>query len=80
VLAVGGVSRRPFRAASVERALRGRSFGDELLREAVRDVAAGQEFLDDGRASSEYRAHLADVFARRALRKAAERCGVSSPG
>ena len=72
-VAITGVGPKAYRAASVEAALRGKAASDETLRAAVATAAEGQDVNGDIHASSEYRAHLATVYARRALESAVER-------
>ncbi|MBI4603168.1 MAG: xanthine dehydrogenase family protein subunit M [Planctomycetes bacterium] len=74
-IAVGitGVAARPFRAAGVEDALRGQELSPEAVEAAVRGLAAGRELTSDIHASAEYRARLAEVHAKRAILRAAER-------
>jgi carbon-monoxide dehydrogenase medium subunit len=74
-VAVGitGVADRAFRATQVEEALRGAELTSDLVEAAVRGIAAGRELLGDLHASGEYRAHLAEVHARRAILRALSR-------
>ncbi len=74
-VAVGitGIADRAFRATGAEGALRGAEITPEAVDAAVRGIAAGRELLGDLHASSEYRAHLAEVYARRAILLAASR-------
>jgi carbon-monoxide dehydrogenase medium subunit len=70
---ITGVGPKAYRASGVESALRGRSPNAKSLEEASAHAAEGVEANSDLYASSEYRAHLARVYTRRALEKAAER-------
>ena len=70
---VTGIADRAFRAAAVEEALRGKKLTEEAVRQAVTGIAKGRELLSDIHASQEYRAHLAVVYARRAILLAASR-------
>jgi carbon-monoxide dehydrogenase medium subunit len=72
-IGVTGVAGMPFRAVSAEDILRGGGLDDERLEEAVTGMAGGRELLSDIHASAEYRAHLVDVLAFRALRLARSR-------
>ncbi len=72
-VAVTGVGPKAYRAASVEAALRGKTPSTKRLEEASTHAAEGVEVNSDLYASSAYRAHLAVVYARRALVKALER-------
>ena len=69
---VTGVASVAYRAHAVENALRGR--GIDAIAEAAAHAADGvEEFQEDHHASADYRAHLARVFAQRALTRAFER-------
>ncbi|HKF23957.1 MAG TPA: xanthine dehydrogenase family protein subunit M [Candidatus Angelobacter sp.] len=70
---VTGVSPKPYRASSVERALKGASLDAKSLAAAASHVADGVEANTDLFASAEYRKHLADVYTRRALETAVSR-------
>lgn len=70
---VTGVSAKPYRAAAVEAALRGKPLTPESIAAASLKAAEGVEPLRDLHASSEFRAHLACVHARRALERALSR-------
>ncbi len=70
---ITGVGAKAYRAAAVENALRGKSPGAKRLEEAAAHAADGIEANSDLYASAEYRAHLAQVYTRRALAKALER-------
>ncbi|HXZ28697.1 MAG TPA: xanthine dehydrogenase family protein subunit M [Terriglobales bacterium] len=66
---ITGVAERAYRAAAVEQALRAQA----AIADAAAHAADGVEALGDHFASSEYRAHLAAVFTRRALEEARAR-------
>lgn len=70
---VTGLSGKAFRAGGVERALKGASLDDKSLAAAASHVADGVDANSDLFASGEYRKHLAQVYARRALETAASR-------
>jgi carbon-monoxide dehydrogenase medium subunit len=76
-VAVTGIASRPFRARAAESLLGGARPTEETLAAAARVAVfpAGQEvsLLGDQHASGPYRAHLAEVLARRALAKALDR-------
>jgi len=74
-VAVGitGVAPKAYRAAAVEKALRGKKVNPKLLAEAARHAAQGVEPLSDLHASAEYRREMAGVFTRRALERAVAR-------
>ena len=70
---VTGLSGKAFRAGGVERALKGASLDDKTLASAANHVADGVDANSDLFASGDYRKHLAQVYARRALETAASR-------
>jgi len=77
-VAVTGISSRPYRARAAERILAGATPAPETLAAAAAQVTMlpdGQEIslLGDQHASAPYRAHLAEVLARRALHRAVDR-------
>lgn len=74
-LAVGCVGPRPVRRPAAEGLLRGLSVGDALARagEAADAAAQDMESQDDLHGSVEYKLHLVQVLAERALRQALER-------
>lgn len=74
-VALTGVSSKAYRAAGVESALEGKPANSETYAEAAKAAAEGVEALSDLHATAEYRAHLASVFARRAIEAAAGRTG-----
>ena len=74
-VAVGitGVGAKAYRAASVEKALRGKKAAPKLVADAARQATQGVEPLSDIHASAEYRREMAAVYTRRALERAIER-------
>ena len=68
-----GVGTKAYRASAVESALEGQPANDETYASAAQAAAEGVDALQDLHASAEYRAHLATVFARRAIAAAAGR-------
>lgn len=73
-VAVTGVAAKPYRATAVERALAGqRAPTPQTIAAAAEHAADGVDALGDIHASAEYRVHLAQVNARRALALALER-------
>jgi aerobic carbon-monoxide dehydrogenase medium subunit len=77
-VAVTGISPRPYRARHTERMLAGADPAPDALAAAAAQVTRlpdGQQvtLLGDQHASAPYRAHLAEVLARRALAKAIAR-------
>jgi carbon-monoxide dehydrogenase medium subunit len=72
-IGITGAAERAFRAHTAEDILRGGDLGDGRLEEAAAGIAGGRELLSDMHASAEYRAHLVEVLALRALRLARSR-------
>ena len=72
-IGVTGVGPKPVRAERSESALHGKTVDEARVADAAGHVVDGLEALDDLHASAEFRAELARVHARRALRRAAER-------
>ncbi|RMG66978.1 MAG: xanthine dehydrogenase family protein subunit M [Calditrichaeota bacterium] len=72
-VALTGVASTAYRAKAVEDALKGQSTDPATVEQAVEKATEGVDVMSDHFASSEYRAHLARVYARRALLKAIER-------
>jgi aerobic carbon-monoxide dehydrogenase medium subunit len=72
-LGITGLAAKAYRAAGVEKALRGKDPSAKTIADAVRHVASGVEPLSDIHASAEYRREMAAVYARRALALALER-------
>jgi carbon-monoxide dehydrogenase medium subunit len=69
---ITGVAPKAYRATGVEQALKGQPANRDTFAKAAEKAAEGQDTLDDLHASSDYRAHLARVFTRRALERAAQ--------
>ncbi len=69
-LAIGGVSTRAIRAASIESELEGRSWDEARTARAAELFAASLEPPGDFRASGQYRREMAAVVAQRALGQA----------
>ncbi len=74
-VAVTGAAPSVFRASAVESALVGKALTEQTIADATQEVADPADLLSDLAASSEYRAHLCSVLARKALQRAAERAG-----
>jgi carbon-monoxide dehydrogenase medium subunit len=72
-VAVTGAGSHAMRLSSLEAALAGKPLDEQTLAAACQQVIAPDDLLSDQFASSEYRAHLADVLSRRALTRAAAR-------
>ncbi|MBI2369458.1 MAG: xanthine dehydrogenase family protein subunit M, partial [Deltaproteobacteria bacterium] len=76
-VALTGAADKAVRARAVEAALEGGPLTPERIAAAASKAAEGLECLGDLVASPEYRAHLAQVYVRRALTAAAERARAS---
>ncbi len=72
-VAVTGVGSKAYRATGVEEALRGQAANESSVEQAAQHAADGIDALGDIHASTEYRSHLARVFAKRALNQAIAR-------
>ncbi|MBI3303102.1 MAG: xanthine dehydrogenase family protein subunit M [Deltaproteobacteria bacterium] len=70
---ITGAAVKAFRARDTEAALMGKAPDDNTLAQAAAQATNGIETSGDIFASAGYRAHLARVYTRRALAKAAER-------
>jgi carbon-monoxide dehydrogenase medium subunit len=72
-LALGGVTPKPIRLPSVERALVGQSLSTDVIAKAAAHVGAdlGDDILGDLYASAEYRKAVAHVWVKRAIAAAA---------
>lgn len=64
-----GVAATAFRATAVENALEGQALTEASIDAAVNNVTEGQDVMSDHYASEKYRAHLANVYVKRALKK-----------
>jgi carbon-monoxide dehydrogenase medium subunit len=72
-IGVTGVAVTPYRATAVEHELADGALTPERIARAAAHAADGVDALNDIHASSEFRAHLAQVNATRALQRALER-------
>jgi aerobic carbon-monoxide dehydrogenase medium subunit len=70
---ITGVGPKAYRATAVEEGLQEKPVSAKRLAEASAHAAEGIDVNSDLYASAEYRAHLASVYARRALERAIER-------
>lgn len=68
-VAFSGVSDTPYRATNIESALAGGDLSEDHLSTACENATNGVDVMSDHFASEKYRAHLATVYAKRALRK-----------
>jgi len=72
-IGINGVSGKAYRAAAVEKALTGQAIDEKTVAAAAAHAAAGVDVQSDLYASSEFRAHLASVYTKRAVLLAASR-------
>jgi len=74
-VAVGitGIAAKAYRASAVEQELRGRKIDATAVEAAAQKAVEGVDPSEEIHASSDYRAHLARVYTRRALAKAFSR-------
>ena len=69
-IGITGVADKAYRAANVEKILRGGKLETALLERAAAEVTEGIDPLEDINGSKEYRAHLARVYTVRAIQAA----------
>lgn len=72
-IGLNGVAGKAYRASAVEQALRGKTLDEQTVAAAAARAADGVDVQADLYASSEFRAHLASVYTKRAVLKAASR-------
>lgn len=72
-IAITGLAPKVTRAGYVEQALQGKTPGAANLKAAAARAAEGIELRDDLTGSAAYKAHLASVYAERALKRASAR-------
>ena len=75
---VTGLTGKPYRARNVEQRLEGASGSSAEIERAASVVADGADPNSDLHASADYRAHLARVFAIRAITRALQRAGAAA--
>jgi carbon-monoxide dehydrogenase medium subunit len=71
-LILGAVAPTPMRAYNAEAVLKGKQINDKLIKEAAQIASDESRPIDDIRSSAEYRKEMIKVFARDAIRQAAE--------
>lgn len=76
-IGVTGLDEKPFRARAVEARLRGNKLTPKLIAASAAQVADGIDPLEDLHAAAPFRAHLARVYAAKAIQAAAKRTGGS---
>jgi carbon-monoxide dehydrogenase medium subunit len=74
-LAITGAGAQPLRARAVESALQGQAPSEDAVARAAGSAADGLDLLSDIHGSADYRAHIARVFAKRAILEAVRRAG-----
>src|SRR5262245_48292664 len=72
-IGVTGLGDKPFRAQAAEKQLRGNKLTLKLIGASATHVADGIDALEDIHANAEFRAHLARVYASRALQAAVKK-------
>ena len=72
-IGINGVAGKAYRASAVEKALVGKALDEKTVAAAASHAADGADVQADLYASSEFRAHLASVYTKRAILKAASR-------
>jgi aerobic carbon-monoxide dehydrogenase medium subunit len=72
-IAIGCVAASPVRATAMEEALAGSTFSEDAVRAAAEGLGASLDPPSDVHGSADYRRHLAEVSAVRAVLQAAER-------
>ena len=71
-IGVTGLNDKPFRARGTENQLRGNKLAAKLIEASASQVADGIDPLEDLHANAQFRAHLARVYASRAIQAAAK--------
>ena len=69
-IAITGAGPKAVRARRVERILKGKKLDKSVVKRASKRASAGIELLGDIHASDDYRAHLTNVYAERAINEA----------
>lgn len=72
-IGITGIASKAYRATAVEQALVGSALDDAAINQAAGSAADGVSINGDLYASESYRAHLAQVYTRRAIETAASR-------
>jgi carbon-monoxide dehydrogenase medium subunit len=71
-IGVTGVTDKPYRAQSVEAAIRGNGLERTLIEQAAATITDGIDVIEDINGSKEYRSHLARVYTVRAIQAASQ--------
>jgi carbon-monoxide dehydrogenase medium subunit len=72
-IGINGVAGKAYRATAVEQALKGQALDEKTVAAAASHAADGVDTQGDVYASGEFRAHLAQVYTKRAVLEAASR-------
>jgi carbon-monoxide dehydrogenase medium subunit len=72
-IGINGVAGKAYRATAMERALQGQALDEKAVTAAAAHAADGVDAQSDLYASGEFRAHLATVYAKRAMLLAVSR-------
>ena len=77
-IAMAGVGPKPLRSPGAEKLLAGRTLDDDAVAKAAAAVRDDSDPTSDLQGSADYRRHVVEVLAARALRSACRRVGVAS--
>ena len=69
-IGVTGVTDRPYRSVSVEKAIKGEKLTSKIIEEAAAQVTEGIDVMEDVNASKAFRSHLARLYTARAIESA----------
>jgi carbon-monoxide dehydrogenase medium subunit len=72
-IAIGGLGSTPIRAKATESELQGKALTPQIIAAAAAPAAENTDPVEDSYASAEYKQHMATVYVRRAIERAAER-------
>jgi carbon-monoxide dehydrogenase medium subunit len=72
-VAIGGLGSGPIRAVATEMELQGKPLTAQIIAAAAAKAAEETDPVEDAYASTEYKKHVATVYARRAIEAALER-------
>ena len=72
-IAIGGLGSGPLRAIATEIELHGKPLTTQIIAAAAAKAAEETDPVEDSYASTEYKQHVATVYARRAIEAAVER-------
>jgi carbon-monoxide dehydrogenase medium subunit len=72
-IAIGGLGSGPIRAVATEIELQGKPLTAQIIAAAAAKAAEDTDPVEDAYASTEYKKHVATVYARKAIEAAVER-------